>query len=184
MIKYSGLITFLLLLISHSTVQGQVEVARLSTKGYSAIGFGAFLNFAVPVSEGSSITAEAGFYSFKNDDDEGVLLVPLLVGYRYTFNKTSTGLYIEPMLGYSLGASDIAKYDENDALIPNATGDGWLEQQAKGPTAGVGTGYILQGSFPLNIGLRYQRVFVSKDPGLNMFSLRLSYPIRFGRRSE
>lgn len=182
--KIFSRIFLVLVVMNCSTVYSQIEVARLSFKGFSAFGFGGFLNFAVPVSEGSSITAEAGFYIFKNDDDEAVALVPLLLGYRYSFNQTGTGFYVEPTLGYTIGASDVAKYDENGSLIPNPDGTGWLEYQAKGMTAGLGTGYIIPGRFALNIGLRYQRVFVSKDPGLNMFSLRLSHPITFGRRSE
>jgi hypothetical protein len=43
-------------------------------------------------------------------------------------------------------------------------------------------GSIIPVSFALNIGIRYQRVFVSSDPALNLFSLRLSYPLTFRKK--
>lgn len=157
----------------------QIEVAHLSSKGFSATGFGAFLNFAVPVSEYGSISAEAGFYYFKKDDNN-VALVPLLLGYRHMLQEPDAGFYIEPNAGYNIGATDIQKRDAGGNLVYGT--DRILEQQVKGATAGLGVGYIFPGSFSFNIGLRYQRVFVSNDPSLNLFSLRLSHPLSFRRR--
>ncbi len=114
-------------------LSAQIEVAHLSSKGFSATGFGGFLNFGIPVSEGSAVTTEAGFYVFKHNDNN-VALVPLLLGYRYTLNGSGTGLYIEPTAGYSIGATDIQKYDEVGHPISTPDGDGWLEQKAKGVT--------------------------------------------------
>lgn len=170
----------LLFVLIGGRTNAQIEVAHLSSKGFSATGFGAFLNFAVPVSEYGAVTAEAGFYYFKKEDNN-VALVPLLLGYRHMLQEPDAGFYIEPYAGYNIGATDIQKYNEigNPLYEPNGEP---LEQQVKGFSTGIGTGYILSGSFALNIGVRYQRVFVSKDPALNLFSLRLSYPLSFGRK--
>jgi hypothetical protein len=182
MIAIKKLLTLCFLLFSVSCLHAQIEGSHLRSKGFNAYGFGSFLNFGIPVSEGNSITAEAGFYYFHYDGDY-VALVPFLLGYRHTFDGSGTGLYIEPTAGYSIGVSDIQKYNEYDTPIPDGNGD-WLVQKAKGPAAGISTGYIFPGKLAFNIGLRYQHIFVSKDPGLNMFSLRLSHPLSFGRRDE
>lgn len=179
--KIKSLLFFLSFFVC-SILNAQIEVAHLTSKDFSATGFGAFLNFGIPVSEGSSITAEAGFYVFKQEDDQ-LALVPFLLGYRYTLNGAGTGMYVEPTAGYSIGATNIQKYNEVGSPIPDGNGE-WLEQQAKGPTAGIGTGYIFSGRVAFNIGLRYQHVFVSGDHALNMFSLRLSHPLSFGRRDD
>ncbi len=142
-------------------LNAQIEVSHLTSKGYSSTGFGGFLNFAI-------------------HDDDGVLLVPVLLGYRYTFNGSGTGLYIEPTAGYTIGATDIQKIDE--AGFPVIADGKYAEQKASGVTAGAGTGYIFPGRVAFNIGLRYQHVFVSKDPGLNLFSLRISHTISLRRR--
>ncbi|HEV7621830.1 MAG TPA: outer membrane beta-barrel protein [Flavisolibacter sp.] len=165
-----------------SFLNAQVEVAHLSTKGFSAIGFGGFLNFAVPISDAESLTLEAGVYSFRQQDNH-IILVPFLLGYRYTLDGSGSGIYVEPDAGYTIGATDIEKFNANGTPIPDGN-NGYLQQQAKGLTAGIGAGYIFPGSISFNIGLRYQHVFVSGDPSLNMFSLRLSHSFSFGRRND
>jgi hypothetical protein len=177
------LFTLFLFLSSHYIqANAQAEVAYLNSKEFSAAGFGAFLNFALPVSETGAITAEAGFYYFKRDENN-VAIVPFLIGYRHMLQEGGFGFYLEPNAGYNIGGTDIQKYNEVGSPIPDGNG-GWLEQQVKGFTTGVGVGYIFPGSFALNIGLRYQRVFVPVDPSLNLFSLRLSRPLSFGRRND
>lgn len=162
-------------------LHAQIEVAHLTFKGFSATGFGGFLNVAVPVTEGNSITAEAGFYSFKKDEDLTVL-IPFLLGYRYTLNGSGAGLYIEPTAGYTIGGTDRTK---TDAVNSPIMVDGkYVEQKVAGVTTGIGTGYIFPGSLAFNIGLRYQHVFVSKDPALNLFSLRVSHSFSFRRRED
>ena len=172
-------VSFVLLFFS-SLIHAQIEVAHLRSKDFSATGFGAFLNFAVPVSEYGAISAEAGFYYFKKNDNN-IALVPLLLGYRHMLQEPDAGFYIEPNAGYNIGATDIHKHNANGNPLYNPDGTR-LEQQVKGATTGLGVGYIFPGSFSFNIGLRYQRVFVSNDPALNLFSLRLSHPLSFGRR--
>jgi outer membrane protein with beta-barrel domain len=175
----SVLFTFSLFLCGY--LNAQIEVAHLKSKGFSATGFGTFLNLGVPILEGSSITAEAGLYYFKKNDNY-VGLIPFLLGYRYTLDRSGTGLYVEPTAGYSIGGTDIQKSDETGYALPDPEGDGYLKQKAKGITGGIGAGYIFPGTVAFNIGLRYQHVFISGDPSMNMFSIRLSHPISFKRR--
>lgn len=163
-----------------SLINAQIEVAHLNSKGFSATGFGAFLNFAVPITEYGSVSAEAAFYYFKKNDNN-VALVPLLLGYRHMLQEPDAGFYMEPDAGYNIGATDIQKYNELGQPVYNSDGNE-LDQKVKGFTTGLGVGYIFPGRFSFNIGLRYQRVFVSNDPALNLFSLRLSHPLSFGRR--
>lgn len=154
-------------------------MAHLTFKGFSTTGFGGFLNVAIPITEGNSITTEAGFYSFRKDDDLTVL-VPFLLGYRYTLNGSGTGFYMEPTAGYTIGGTDRQKTDQfNSPIIVDGK---YAEQKVAGVTTGAGTGYIFPGRVAFNIGLRYQHVFVSKDPGLNLFSLRISHTISLRRR--
>lgn len=179
--KKKILIVPIVLLFSGLSIHAQIEVAHLNSKGFSATGFGAFLNFAVPVTEFGSISAEAGFYSFKKSGDQ-VLLIPFLLGYRHMLQEPDAGFYIEPNAGYNIGFTDIQKYNESGQLITDpATGE-IAEQKAKGITTGLGAGYIFNGKLAFNLGLRYQRVFVSGDPSLNLFSFRISHPLSFKRR--
>lgn len=181
MLPTKKVVSLSLALFSFTFLNAQIEVAHLAFKGFSATGFGGFLNVAVPVTEGNSITAEAGFYSFKKDDDLTVI-VPFLLGYRYTLNGSGTGLYIEPTAGYTIGGSDIQKTNQfNSPIVVDGK---FAEQKVVGVTSGIGTGYIFPGSLAFNIGMRYQHVFVSKDPALNLFSLRISHSFSFGRRDD
>src|SRR5688572_23848563 len=143
-------VSFVLLFFS-SLIHSQIEVAHLRSNDFSATGFGAFLNFAVPVSEYGAISAEAGFYYFKKNDNN-IALVPLLLGYRHMLQEPDAGFYIEPNAGYNIGATDIQKRDAAGNLVYGT--DRILEQQVKGATAGLGVGYIFPGSFSFNIGLR------------------------------
>jgi len=180
MVKKISSATIAILFFS-SVTNAQIEVAYLKTKGFSGIGFGAFLNFALPITEYGAVTAEAAFYTAKDGNDH-IAMVPFLLGYRHMLQDPEAGFYIEPKAGYNIGATDIQKRNTDGQLVfDTATGE-IFEQQAKGITAGLSAGYILSGNFPLNIGLRYQRVFVSGDPAVNLFSLRFSYPLFFKKR--
>lgn len=161
----------------------QIEGAYVDTKEFKAFGFGAHLNFKFPVTEASYLTTEAGFYLFRKDGDM-LGMIPLLLGYQRTLDGSGTGLFVEPLAGYTFGGSDVQRHDENGAPIPDPSGNGeWMQQQAQGLTAGLATGYIFPGNTPVTFGLRYQRVFVQNDPGVNLVSLRLTWPL-FGGRKE
>jgi hypothetical protein len=169
------------ILFFSSFTNAQLEVAYLKTKGFSGIGFGAFVNFAVPVTEYGFITVEAAFYNAR-DGADNIAIVPFLLGYRHMLQDPEAGFYIEPNAGYSIGATDIQKYNANGQLLYDTVTGEILERKAKGITAGVGAGYIFAGRIAFNIGLRYQRLIVSGDPSLNLFSLRISYPLSFRKR--
>ena len=164
-----------------SSASAQIEVAHLRSKDFAANGFGGFLNFAFPVAEYGAVSAEMGFYYFKKSGDQ-VLMLPLLLGYRYMLQDPEEGFFVEPNAGYNIGFTDIQKEDENGQLIYDPVTGEYAEQKAKGITAGLGAGYVFNGKLKFNLGLRYQRIFVSGDPSYNLFSFRISYPLSFWRR--
>ena len=178
-VKQSLFVSFALLL---STIgQAQLEAAYLHTKGFNAIGFGGHLNFKFPIGDAAYLTTEAGFYIFQKNESN-VAVAPILLGYQRTFDGTGTGFFIEPLAGYSFGGTDLYMYSENGSPLsdPNNPGE-WWEYKAEGPTAGIAFGYITRGDKPLTIGLRYERVFVSSTPALNLASLRFTWPLFGGR---
>ena len=164
-----------------SSACAQIEVAHLRSKDFAANGFGGFLNFAFPVAEYGAVSAEMGFYYFKKSGDQ-VLMLPLLLGYRYMLQDPEEGFFVEPNAGYNIGFTDIQKEDENGQLIYDPVTGEYAEQKAKGITAGLGAGYVFNGKLKFNLGLRYQRIFVSGDPSYNLFSFRISHPLSFRRR--
>jgi len=158
----------------------QLEVARLSTKNFSGLGFGGFLNVSLPVSDANYVTGEVGLYVFSHADNH-VALLPILAGFRYTLDGTGTRLYVEPNAGFSFGGSDIKKYNSLGAPVYDASGK-QPDQKVTGPTTGINFGYLFEqtGIIQFNIGLRYEHVF--SEYGQNMFSLRISHAFSFGRR--
>jgi hypothetical protein len=110
--------------------------------------------------------------------------IPLLAGYRHTLNGSGTGFYLEPFAGYTIGGSDIEKTDANGNLLYNSDGS-VQDQKISGATAGLGFGYLVpSASLPLNIGLRFEHVFVSGDPSQSLLSLRISWSLLTGRRLQ
>jgi hypothetical protein len=168
---------FYFLLFSFNLCNAQIEVARATAKGFNAIGFGAFLNFSIPVSEATNyVTLEGGFQYFKDKNDDDLALIPVLIGYRYTLNQTGTGFYIEPDAGYTFGASTIPARDSNGDIMVD-------EQKVAGPTAGIGTGYLfVTGNISFNVGLRYQHNFGNLST--NVLSFRISHSFSFGRKNN
>lgn len=164
---------------------GQIEGAYINAKTFKAFGFGAHLNFKFPVSESGYLTTEAGFYLFKKEENN-VALVPFLVGYQHTVDGSGTGIFIEPLAGYTIGATDIIQFDANGMPLPDPNGNvgEYQEQQIKGVTTGLATGYIFSGSNAVLLGLRYERIFVSNDPAVNLFSFRITWPLFGGKRDE
>ena len=164
------------------TTNAQVEVARLQSKGFSATGFGAFLNLSLPITENDAIIAEGAFYYFKHNDNN-VAIAPLLVGYRHLLAGPDYGFYLEPVVGYSFGATDIQKTDGAGNFLFNPNGNE-VDQKVTGATTGLGFGYLFEPSGPVqfNISIRYEHTFVSGDPSLNVLALRISHSFSFGRR--
>ena len=101
----------------------QIEVANASVKNFRETGFGGFLNFSLPVSEAAFVTIEGGLQYFRDKDkDEDLALVPMLLGYRYTLNRSGTGFYVEPNAGYCYGISSITVYDESGSPVSGTDG--------------------------------------------------------------
>jgi hypothetical protein len=175
------ILNFILLSSLFCTVQ--IEAAHASVKDFKATGFGGFLNFSIPVSEANYATLEGGLQYFKNQYDEELALVPVLLGYRYTLNQSGSGLYVEPNAGYCFGESTIGKYDESGSLLPGDDGD-WAKEKVAGPMAGVGVGYLFEpgGKAQFNIGLRYEHTF--GNASVNVFALRISHAFSFRNREE
>ncbi len=169
------------LLAATITLHAQLEVTHLILKGQSATGFGAFLHGGFPVSKGNELTLEAGFDYF-DPGQSHLILVPLLVGYRYTLDHSGTRWYIEPFGGYSIGGTDIQKVDANGNPEVNSDGSE-VDQKIGGPTAGLGLGYIIPSAkWPVNFGLRYEHTFVSGDPSPSLLAFRISWSVLTGRR--
>ena len=161
-----------------SLLKAQVEVAQLLTKNNSATGFGMYLHIGTPVSKGAEISGELGFYYFAPQGTH-MIMIPLLAGYRYNLNRTRTGLYVEPQVGYSFGGTDIQKTDESGNTIYN--NDEVVDQKVSGMTGAITAGYLFP-KIPLQLGIRYTHIFVSGDPTQSILSLRASYALAFGRR--
>jgi hypothetical protein len=158
----------------------QIEVDYVKLKDFSAVGFGGFLNFAIPVGESDFATVEGGVQFFTNKYTEELYLLPVIAGYRYTLDRSGYGFYAEPNAGYTFGGSTIMVYDEQGS--PLSDGDDWLYRKPAGPTAGIAFGYLFDpgGKIQLNLALRYQRGFGTD--GTNVFSFRVSHAITFGRK--
>ncbi|GGB17583.1 hypothetical protein [Puia dinghuensis] len=164
-----------------ASLHAQLEVAQLFTNGHSHTGFGANLHVGFPVNKGDEISGEVGLYYFAPDQTH-MVLVPLLIGYRHTFNNSGTGFYVEPFAGYSAGGTDIPHLDANGNPVYNSDGSA-VDQKISGATTGIGFGYILPNpKLPLNFGLRYEHTFVSGDPSPNILALRVSWSLLAGRR--
>ncbi len=93
-----------LFLSLHSSAQ--IQIAKLIGKNSNdfKLGYGGYLKFSYPVSEGVDVTLEAGatIFQMKEYPEYGWAIIPIKAGYRYTLNQTGTGLYIEPQVGYNV----------------------------------------------------------------------------------
>jgi len=176
------LFSFVLFMGIYSATYAQIEVVQLQSKGFSATGFGAFLNFSFPITQNDAVVAEGAFYYFKHSGNN-VAIAPVLAGYRRLLTGLDYGFYVEPVLGYSFGATDIQKTDAAGNYIFNPNGNE-IDQKVTGATAGLGFGYLFEPSGPIqfNISIRYEHTFVSGDPSLNVLALRISHSFSFGRR--
>lgn len=167
------LLFLLFCLIASTSLKAQIQLDHLSFKGYSALGFGGFFNFAVPVSDANYVTGEIGLDVFSSNG-ENVALAPLLLGYRYTLDGSGTGFYVEPNAGYSFAGTDIQMTDESG---------NYTYQKVSGASAGLTAGYLFQpsGRIQFNLGVRYEHTFF-ENGGSNMFSFRISHAFTFGKR--
>lgn len=192
-IKTKLLLVAMLLCICTS-LKAQIEAAYLKSKDYNGFGAGGFLGFSIPVTDNGSIAAEAGLYYSVDGDNDQVGLFPFLVGYRvmlaglnsdngYGDEDYSSGFYIQPVAGYTIGGTNIPRTDSTGQQAVDNNGN-YIDEKASGITSGIIFGYIFPGNFQVNIGIRYEHVFVpSPDPSMNLISIRLSHPL-FPRRRD
>ena len=140
-----------------SSLRAQLFVSKLTGKGSSNYntGYGAFLKLGFPISDADEITGEIGFndYTLKDLPSYGILTAPLKVGYQYTIDRSGSGFYVEPQLGYNIvgivPSYNIRTYQED-------------ETKFKGVVGTVNGGYIIcwEGiGTKINLGLRYESVF-------------------------
>jgi hypothetical protein len=164
-----------------SVAHAQIEVAHLSSKDFSATGFGGFLNFAVPVNDANAAIIEGGVYVFSSNGSHEAV-APALAGYRHLLSDaTYNGFYVEPVAGYTFGGTDIQAYDSNGTPLIKPDGDE-IDQKVAGPVGGLGFGYLFQqsGHIRFNISFRYEHTFVvGGDPQLNIIALRISHSFSF-----
>jgi hypothetical protein len=160
-----------------ASADGQLEVSRLSTKGYSGVGIGAFINTGFIINRADVLTSEGGFVFY-----HGLTTTPLpLIGYRHTFNGSGTGWYIEPQLGYTLIASDLLPADS--LKLPPGEKLSYDHPLTSGFNTGFALGYIFPGRLGLNLGARYEHFFMTGgNPEVNELSLRLTHTIICGGR--
>lgn len=170
-------------LFTHLYTHAQIEVDHISLKEFKQTGFGAFLNFAIPVSDADYVTAEVGLNYFKDKYDEDLAMVPMLAGYRFTINRSGTGIYVEPNAGYLYGTTSIQEYNAQGQLVADENGN-ILNEKISGATAGVNIGYLFkpEGHIQFNIALRYEHSF---GPfATNMVGLRIAHAFTFGRKNN
>lgn len=171
------------LLLFSTICNAQIEVVHVSLKNFKATGLGSFLNVSLPISDANYITAEGGVQFLKNSDEEELSMIPVLLGFRYTLNKSGSGIYVEPNAGYNFGSSTIGKYDEIGSPISDENGR-YVYEKVSGLSTGIGVGYLFEpsGKIQFNVGLRYLRSF--GETPVNTFSFRISHAFTFGRRSN
>jgi hypothetical protein len=164
-------------------VRAQIEIAHLTTKGLSSTGVGGFIHGAIPVGKADDIGLEAGIYAFNATSNTHLLFLPLLVSFRHAFSPNGTGIYVEPLAGYTIGSTDIPQTDAGGNTLYNTDGTE-KDIKASGPAAGLGVGYIIpSSSVPLNFGIRYERVFVSGGaPAQSLIAFRVAWSLLTAKR--
>ncbi len=157
----------------------QIEVAHLTSKGFSATGFGGFVNVSIPITDVNAGIIEGGVYVFSNNGNHEAV-APVLLGFRHLLMDTDYGFYVEPVAGYTFGATDLQAYDANGVPLNKPDGS-QADRKVSGIDTGVGFGYLFEQSGPVrfNISLRYEHAFVANDPALNIIALRISHSFSF-----
>lgn len=138
-------------------LQAQIEVVKMVGKGGDeyGIGFGGVLKAGIPVSEGRSITIEAGvvYNPIKESDwEQGIVFIPIKAGYRYVLNGSNSGFFVEPQVGYC-----VYGFLTNDLVDQQISGFDWA----------VGAGYLFPSSrrTQYEVGLRYETIYFKGGPG-------------------
>src|SRR6202000_2702277 len=110
-------------LCMYAAAYAQIEVTHVSSKDFTATGFGSFLNFSIPVTETDAAIVEGAAYIYSSNDSH-MVVVPALGGWRHLLDPNNDyGFYLEPVAGYSFGATDIQKYDASGNALYKPNGD-------------------------------------------------------------
>ncbi len=169
---------FTLLLAFKANAQIEVlTVLNQKPESKYLVGFGAMLKFGFPVKDfADEVTVEAGIKfipEIEYPDTYGVAYIPVKIGYRYTFDRSGSGFYTEPQLGYSFyGARSYQNMDGAD-----------VDEIIKGPVSGLSFGYLFPSEKVVQIDLsfRYENVFY-RQGSVHTIGLRLNSKFRFGNR--
>jgi hypothetical protein len=141
-----------------------------------ALGYGAFLKFAYSQNSIDDITAELGanIINEKKDQAYGIINIPFKLGYRYKINRSPSGFYVEPQVGYNFYG--VQSY-YSAAIYKN------VDVYFKGIVLSPGIGYLFKksGGVQFNVEARYETTIV-KDGSYNYFVFRLSHNFSFGKR--
>ncbi len=174
--KLFFVIVFLLI---YCTASAQIEVAHLTSKNFSATGFGSFLNVSIPFDDANAGIIEGGVYVFSNGGYHEAV-APVLLGFRHLLSDTDYGFYVEPVAGYTFGGTDLQETDANGNAINEPDGTE-INRKVAGFDTGLGFGYLFEQSGPIrfNISLRYEHSFVKNDPALNIIAIRISHSFSF-----
>ncbi len=173
---FTALILFFIVMQVNAQL-GAMKLVGKGTKDYK-LGFGAFVKTGIPVTDGSDITMEIGAdIFFLNDgygDADGTIMCPLKAGYRYTFNGTGKGLYVEPQVGYDLyGITSL--HDENGQVV---------NLKYHGAVLAAGTGYLFYlWGVSFDINLRYETV-IAQGGSNNFVSLGITKYFSFRKRDN
>ena len=169
-------VTFLCLLVFVvSKIQAQLEVATMlgKYKAHHSFGYGAFLNFGKQVTDAGYATLEIAatiFPDVGSGGQDGIAVIPVLVGYKHTLNGSGLGFYIQPQIGYNIVGTISNEY---------------VDETFHGGFAWAATlGYLFPpNKIQFDIGLKYESVLHSGG-AINFLALRIAHSFIFGRRDE
>ncbi len=173
------LLPLFLLLISLKATS-QIEILTVASKKPDSkyiVGLGAMLKFGFPASDADEVSLEIGckyIPEIEYPDAYGIVYIPLKVGYRYTLDRSGTGWFTEPQLGYSIAGA--RSYQNQDGMD--------VDEKVKGPVAGLSFGYLFEPGkrgTQYELSLRYESVFYNSTT-FQTVGLRLSHNISFRRR--
>lgn len=166
--------------ISYFTSNAQIELAKIVGKNSEkyGIGYSTFVKFSHPISEADDLSLELGVLMFreKNSSTNGLAYIPIKVGYRYSINRTGSGFYVEPQLGYNIYGV-YTTYD-SDARQK-------IDMKINGFTGSATAGYLFQpiGNIKLDLGLRFETIRFNGGSA-NSVSIRLSHYITIGNNNR
>ncbi len=161
-----------------STSDAQLALTKYVGKNAKAynLGFGAFLKGAYSLNGTDDVTAELGvnFFTEKEDNAYGIANVPFKLGYRYKLNRSSTGFYVEPQVGYNFYGI-YSYYNEGTYEDINIKYNGLI--------LSPGAGYLFKrtGGVQPNVELRYD-INVTPSGPYSWVSLRFTFNWAFGRK--